>query len=74
MRKNLPVIIFIFIDRTCFDADTYNNEAEGTCESCSSVCSGGCTGPLEIAGEGGCSQCQVIVTDGNNDQVSADYN
>ena len=57
------------IDRTCFDGNTYNNATLGTCESCSSVCVGGCSGSRNTAGEGGCSLCDIIILDANRNQV-----
>lgn len=63
-----------FIDRTCFDANTYNNASLGTCELCASSCVGGCTGSKSIAGSGGCSQCDVIMLDANGNQVGPNTN
>ena len=59
-----------FPDRTCFVQNTYNSFDTGTCDSCSSVCVGGCTGAGTFAGDGGCSLCNVIEVDNDINQVA----
>ena len=48
---------------------TYADTELGECKPCPEACLGGCTGPLAVAGEGGCNNCTVIIVDPNEEQV-----
>ena len=65
----IPVFFLFSSDITCFQQNTYNNIDAGTCDSCSSVCVGGCTGDGNFVGEGGCGLCDVIEVDADDNQV-----
>ena len=50
--------------------NTYNSVADGTCESCLSVCRDGCAGPNPTVGAMGCTRCELLQVDSNSNPVS----